>query len=202
MNTQYQLSDVAKNYLSAYHCILDEMIKGMSMAPLTDSISGNFIVQMIPHHMAAIEMSHNILKYTTNIPLQNIALNIITSQTESIENLRQAQGSCSELKNCELDVRLYQHRVNQILQTMFQDMSNARDTNRINCDFMWEMIPHRNVKKCTAVRHLPAAKTDTGCNHYLPAKGNSGNAASFKVPWLLIRHNPALDLKNPLCLFN
>ena len=28
MNTQYQLSDVAKNYLSAYHCILDEMIKG------------------------------------------------------------------------------------------------------------------------------------------------------------------------------
>ena len=21
-------------------------------------------------------------------------------------------------------------------------MSNARDTNRINCDFMWEMIPH------------------------------------------------------------
>ena len=142
MNTQYQLSDVAKNYLSAYHCILDEMIKGMSMAPLTDSISGNFIVQMIPHHMAAIEMSHNILKYTTNIPLQNIALNISTSQTESIENLRQAQGSCSELKNCELDVRLYQHRVNQILQTMFQDMSNARDTNRINCDFMWEMIPH------------------------------------------------------------
>ena len=64
------------------------------------------------------------------------------NQTESIENLRQAQGSCSELKNCELDVRLYQHRVNQILQTMFQDMSNARDTNRINCDFMWEMIPH------------------------------------------------------------
>lgn len=42
MNTQYQLSDVAKNYLSAYHCILDEMIKGMSMAPLTDSISGKF----------------------------------------------------------------------------------------------------------------------------------------------------------------
>ncbi len=59
MNTQYQLSDVAKNYLSAYHCILDEMIKGMSMAPLTDSISENFIIQMIPHHMAAIEMSQH-----------------------------------------------------------------------------------------------------------------------------------------------
>ena len=142
MNTQYQLSDVAKNYLAAYYCILDEMIRGMSQAQLTDSISENFIVQMIPHHMAAIEMSHNILKYTTNVPLQNIAANIITSQTESIQNMRQVQSSCAELKNCEQDVCLYQRRVSQVLQTMFQDMSNAPATNRINCNFMWEMIPH------------------------------------------------------------
>ncbi|MFR1761526.1 DUF305 domain-containing protein, partial [Frisingicoccus sp.] len=25
---------------------------------------------------------------------------------------------------------------------MFCDMGNARVTNQVNCDFMWEMIPH------------------------------------------------------------
>ncbi len=142
MKYSNQLSDVAKNYLSAYYCILDDMIKGMTQAELTSSISANFIVQMIPHHMAAIEMSHNILKYTTNIPLQGIATNIITSQTESIENMRQIQETCSEHKNCDRDVALYQRRVNQILQTMFTAMRDARADNRINCDFMHEMIPH------------------------------------------------------------
>ncbi len=49
----------------------------MSNAKLTNSISHNFIVQMIPHHEAAIEMSENILKYTSNDSLQNIASNKI-----------------------------------------------------------------------------------------------------------------------------
>lgn len=142
MNNSCQLSDVAKNYLAAYYCILDEMIKGMSQAELSDSISDNFIVQMIPHHMAAIEMSHNILKYTTNVPLQTIASKIITSQTESIENMRQIQSDCSQQKNCERDVCLYQRRVSQIMQAMFTAMSGASATNKINCDFMREMIPH------------------------------------------------------------
>lgn len=142
MNNSNQLSDVAKNYLSAYYCILDDMIKGMAQVELTDSISANFIVQMIPHHMAAIEMSHNILKYTTNIPLQEIASNIITSQTESIQNMRQIQGICSEHMNCNRDAALYQRRVNQIMQAMFTAMSDARAVNQINCDFMREMIPH------------------------------------------------------------
>lgn len=142
MNNSNQLSDVTKNYLSAYYCILDDMIKGMTQVELTDSISANFIVQMIPHHMAAIEMSHNILKYTTNIPLQEIASNIITSQTESIQNMRQIQGTCREHMNCGRDAALYQRRVNQIMQTMFTAMSDARSDNQINCDFMREMIPH------------------------------------------------------------
>ena len=55
------LSTVAKNYISDYYCILDNMIEKMTGAKLSDSISGNFIAQMIPHHMAAVEMSENIL---------------------------------------------------------------------------------------------------------------------------------------------
>lgn len=56
------------------------MIQGMTSPELSCSISHNFIVQMIPHHRAAIEMSHNLLCYTTDIALQNIAVNTIITK--------------------------------------------------------------------------------------------------------------------------
>ena len=142
MYEECQLSDVTKTYLSQFHCILDKIIEGMTTAELTNSISHNFIVQMIPHHQAAIEMSENILKYTTLVPLQEIAKKIITEQTKSIENMRKIECECSESINQECDVRLYQRRVNQIMRRMFNGMENAGTTNNINADFMREMIPH------------------------------------------------------------
>lgn len=135
-------SNNTKDYLSGFHCILDEMIEGMTNVCLTDSISYNFIIQMIPHHEAAIRMSHNLLKYTTFIPLQNIAVQIIEEQTKSIENMRSIQCSCEKHANCGEDVCRYQERVEQILQTMFTEMGNACTVNNINASFMHEMIPH------------------------------------------------------------
>lgn len=142
MNHSCRLSDVTKDYLTEFHCILDRMIQGMTSAELTNSISHNFIAQMIPHHMAAIEMSENILRYTTNVPLQNIARGIIQAQKKSIDAMRQAQCVCGLLENSRQDLCLYQRRTDQILQTMFCSMENARAANRVNCDFMREMIPH------------------------------------------------------------
>ena len=83
MNAQRQLSNVAKNYLCRFYEILDKMVCEMTNAELTDSISSNFINRMIPHHRAAIEMSQNILQYTTCVPLQRIAENIIEEQSLS-----------------------------------------------------------------------------------------------------------------------
>lgn len=142
MNRQCKLSNVAKEYLTTFYCILDEMIRGMTEAGLTDSVSYNFIVQMIPHHRAAIEMSESILKYTTNIPLQDIALRIIKEQTRSIENMRAIQCTCENVCNSQRDLCLYQRRMAQIMQVMFQRMGNAPATNQIDADFIREMIPH------------------------------------------------------------
>ncbi len=142
MNRSYLLSNVTKDYLSTFTCILEEMIRGMTSAPLTDSISHNFIVQMIPHHRAAIEMSRNILKYTTNIPLQKIAEQIIIEQTQSIENMQAVLDTCSAHCNSQQDLNLYQRKTEQILNTMFSEMWSACFTNEVNCNFMWEMIPH------------------------------------------------------------
>lgn len=142
MQQRMEFANITKEYLDTFYCILDKMIQGMTEAELSDSISYNFIVQMIPHHRAAIEMSHNILNYTTNLSVQKIATNIISEQTKSIENMLEIKCHCAALTNPKRDVCLYQRRVSQIMQTMFNGMEHARSTNRLNCNFMWEMIPH------------------------------------------------------------
>ena len=136
------LSNVTKQYLCRFYEILDEMIVGMTGAELTDSISHNFIVQMIPHHRAAIEMSQNLLQYTTLVPLQEIALNIIASQTKSIEDMEEALDCCAQMENTQQELCLYARRIQQITQTMFSAMNAAPASNCINADFMREMIPH------------------------------------------------------------
>jgi len=142
MAAEQQLSDVTKIYLKRFYEILDEMIAGMTGAKLTSSISHDFIVQMIPHHRAAIEMSRSILKYTTSIPLQNIAQNIIKSQTKSIENMQKALGCCSKVRNSGEDIKCYREKYGKITDNMFSQMRDACSTNNVNADFIREMIPH------------------------------------------------------------
>lgn len=141
-NCQCRLSNVTQDYLETFHNILDAMIQGMTCAGLSDSISYNFIVQMIPHHRAAIEMSRNLLKYTTFLPLQDIAAQIIAEQTKSIENMRRILCACERRGNCGQDVCRYQEQVQKIMDTMFSDMKHACSSNQINANFMREMIPH------------------------------------------------------------
>lgn len=142
MNQRERLSHVTQRYLDAYYSILNEMICGMTQAELSDSISYNFIVQMVPHHRAAIEMSENLLQYTTNIPLQDIALQIIEEQTKSIENMQQIKKCCNRRNSTRRELCQYQAEMNRILQNMFSRMRNARVVNSINVNFMNEMIPH------------------------------------------------------------
>lgn len=141
MKPTYPCNDIARSYLERYESILAEMIRGMTQAELTDSISHDFIVRMIPHHRAAIEMSENLLRYTTNLPLQRIARRIIREQTQSIAQLEQALPLCGQPAGPQA-LRDYRRRAEQIQTRMFRAMENARRDNRLNCDFMSEMIPH------------------------------------------------------------
>lgn len=142
MNRQIGFDENTEEYLNKFYCILNKMIREMTQAELNDSISHNFIVQMIPHHRAAIEMSENILKYTSNSTLQDIANQIIDEQTQSIENMENIKCECDEFKNSRQRLLFYQQTMDNIMNTMFSRMRCARATNRVNCNFMWEMIPH------------------------------------------------------------
>ena len=142
MNRPSRISDVTKDYIQEFHCILEEMIEGMTAADLTESISHNFIVQMIPHHQAAIKMSKNILRFTTNLAIQDIAAGIIKEQEKSIQDMEDILCCCSGTENSPRELENYQCRMNHIIQHMFSAMENARASNEINCNFLWEMIPH------------------------------------------------------------
>ncbi len=132
----------AQRYLCRYYEILSDMIKGMNGACLTDSISHNFIVQMIPHHRAAIEMSENLLIYSHFAPLELIAENIIKEQTKSIENMENALMHCGQMTDTQPDLCMYQKKVSMITGKMFSQMRSACSDNNINANFMREMIPH------------------------------------------------------------
>ena len=142
MDSEYKLSNVTETYLDTYNTILNTMINEMTSVPLTNSISNNFIEQMIPHHQAAIEMSQNILKYTTNLEVQDIASNIISSQTKSIANMRAAQPFCRMVTNNNYELAIYMREFEMIAQTMFFEMASAPVTNGVNANFLREMIPH------------------------------------------------------------
>lgn len=131
-----------RDYLNTYYGILNNMIRKMTGAGLTCSISHNFIVQMLPHHRAAIEMSNNILKYTCDETLCNIAQQIIKEQTESIDNMLSIKCECSEHTNSNRDLCVYQCKMNSILQNMFLKMQCAKSTYNTDCNFLREMIPH------------------------------------------------------------
>lgn len=141
-DNQSCFSKVTTQYLNTFNCILNRMIEGMNCANLTDSISHNFITQMIPHHKAAIEMSENILRYTTNLTIEEIAENIICEQTKSIAAMEAALPRCANLTNSNECLCRYQAQIEPVFHTMFRRMKTAQASNNINCCFLWEMLPH------------------------------------------------------------
>ena len=95
-----------KCYLVRFYEILEEMIRSMGAAELTDSLSHNFIVQMIPHHMAAVDMSKNLLQYNPCAPLRTIAENIITMQEQGIQEMTEALKCCYKPESSSQDLCL------------------------------------------------------------------------------------------------
>lgn len=136
------LSEDSKTYLCCFYQILDEMIQGMTTARLNQSISHNFVVQMIPHHKASIQMSNNILRFTENSFVRRIAQRIIEEQIQGIGRMEEALGTCNQLTNPQMDLRLYQRRMDLIYREMYAKMGSALESNALAAIFMREMIPH------------------------------------------------------------
>ncbi|AVK86230.1 DUF305 domain-containing protein [Lysinibacillus sp. B2A1] len=142
MTKSIELSNVTKAYLEEYKRILDKMMQGMTYVTITCNISENFIKQIIPHQVAAIKMSENVLRYTTNIPVQNLALEIINTSTETLECLEAIQNRCCIVQNSEYELYEYMCAYKEITEVMFQAMCAPPVSNNININYLREMIVH------------------------------------------------------------
>lgn len=131
-----------KNYLFQFDQILNDMANKMFSNKITNNITTDFITCMIPHHQAAIFLCQNLLNYTNNKALKEIAQNIIRVQTRGIQEMRQILSSGTGFKNSIMDSNIYINNYFNITNTMIMKMVSSVRSGNINLNFTEEMIPH------------------------------------------------------------
>jgi uncharacterized protein (DUF305 family) len=81
-------SSEVNNYQRTYKSIIDSMFNSMLNTEITNNIDMNFINEMIPHHLGAVYMAKNAMRFNVCKELLMILNNIIIFQTRSIMQLR------------------------------------------------------------------------------------------------------------------
>lgn len=77
------------SYMNEYLRITKNMIRRMKNSPRCKNINLDFKNEMIPHHEGAISMCNNLLKYCIDPRLKLVAENIISEQSQGVEQLKQ-----------------------------------------------------------------------------------------------------------------
>ncbi len=145
--------DYCRKYLDRFNKILENMSNEMLSNEVTGNITIDFIRCMIPHHMAAIYMSQNLLEFTCYEPLKNIANNIIKIQTQGIEEMKYIANTTPYFLNDPNDVRCYNEKYLEITKRMICRMRNSPRCRNINVSFIGEMVPHHEgaIQMCENV---------------------------------------------------
>ena len=134
-----KLSRVAERYYARCREILETMEQAMQAAPEAQSVSHRLILQMLPHHEAAVEMARELLQYTTCLPLQELADRIVVGQTRGIETMHDALPDCGRPLNTEAELTRYAAREGCIRQTMLARMHAVCPEPSINVGFLRRM---------------------------------------------------------------
>ena len=143
MANTYLLSDEAKRYLCCYYQILDGMIQGVSAARLTQSISHNYIVQLLPQHRSAVRLCRNLLEVSNDGSLRRLAQRIAARETEAAEHLEAELPNADQLTSPQMDLRLFQRRSELIFREMYAQMGAVPEGNQVDVLFLRQMIPLR-----------------------------------------------------------
>ena len=153
-----QVTSDEKGYYDDYKSILQVMKKSMKEAPKTGDPSLDFLNQMIPHHEAAVSMSENIIKYSHNEAVKQLASNIIREQLEGIRKMEVLKSKLEATPKVNKQAEAsYLKAYNAIYQKMTTSMEDAQATGNINKAYLQEMILHhegaiemaRNILKFT-----------------------------------------------------
>ena len=143
MANTYLLSDEAKRYLCCYYQILDGMIQGVSAARLTQSISHNYIVQLLPQHRSAVRLCRNLLEVSNDGAVRRLAQRIAAREAETAGQLEAELANAGQLVSPQMDLRLFQRRSELIFREMYAQMGAVPEDNRLEALFLRQMIPQR-----------------------------------------------------------
>ena len=76
------------SYLKVYDEACKQLLNRMSKVEPTGSVDKDFVEEMIPHHEGAVKMATNILNYTNNEELREIATHMISGQQRQLEEMK------------------------------------------------------------------------------------------------------------------
>ena len=143
MANTYLLSDESKRYLCCYHQILDEMIQGISAAKLTQSIAQNTVVQLLPHSRAAVRLCRNILEASNDSAVRRLAQRVAARETQTIGQLEAELPDAAQLASPQMDLRLFQRRMDLIFREMYAQMRAVPEGNQLDVLFLRQLLPQR-----------------------------------------------------------
>ncbi len=135
-----KLSDNSKEFLNTYYDIVDNLNQQMGAVEAGKSISEIYIKQTIPYMDGGIKLNENILKYTTNVDVENFAKNTIFDQQNHLKTLNDILEKCQCVCNNERDIKLYMRKFNDILTGMINHLNSTPATNNIDVLFLNTML--------------------------------------------------------------
>ncbi len=150
--------------LQSFYTILDALIDDVTQNPIGRSISQDFINQILPYHRAAIDIAASLLEYTDYMPARDIAMQIISQQTDLITALQRIEEECAEQRSSRLQTQQYQQEVWMLLANILLEMVDAPTGQRIECNFINQMLPQQRG----AVRLAQAALNRAICQPLVP----------------------------------
>ena len=171
------LSIVTREYQARFKSIVENMSKEIFDAGDNNSVSESYICQMIPHHRAGVEMCKNLLRYTTFVPLQNIAQNMINIQINKIREMSSMFLCCKEAENSIQDWNEYCEKTDKIVNEMIEKMCLNQIHNNININFIHQMIHHHRG----AVYMSRSALKYPVCNKLIPVINNINEVQTEEI---------------------
>lgn len=133
-------------YLKEQNSIMSDMVANMSVKE-SGSAELDFLISMIPHHEAAIDITKSYLKYSDkNSKLKNLAREIIEEQTEETVEMRALVKEIKSLGMVDKEKeRAYLDSYNKMMDS-HKDMAHETETAKdIDSAYIEGMVIHHQM---------------------------------------------------------
>lgn len=125
--------------------IMDTMMKRMDSAQLSGVVETDFLIQMIPHHKAAIAMADYEISHGKDFDMLQLAKSIAAEQTNEVQLMNLLLQHINKVKTKVSPG--YQNQVMQAMNSMMNAMpeNELLNNNTVDEAFALVMLPHHRA---------------------------------------------------------